>query len=313
MSRLSVCLIVGSVFLTGACTEAQTGAIQDPFGGAGGVAGTQGSGDPFWDAGLAGVGAWEQAYRRMDVSVEQGITGRGAPFSRMIVSLSDNELPGFPEVQVIDNCEVTDLRDFSGYPTWAPTAGVITIEQEAARDIVIWPLQLPGLRPVPFLYVFSAPSGDVPRWAPGDELFIYADGDEIQSFRSILVFPEMVEARRIVNREAQNRLPTIHRDKDLRLFWSPIEEPVGVSIIQYRADVPFLPAYRVRCAFSGDDGFGRITSRALEGLDDDDVLEDETSRTEAYVNGMTIKRVLRDDAEVVITLSHGTGVMLNVK
>jgi len=227
--------------------------------------------------------------------------------------MSGDAFGDFPDVQVIDNCEVTDLRDFGGYPAWTPNAGAITIEQEDTRDIVMMPLMLLGFQRVPYLYSFQARAEDVPLWEPGDELFIYALGDDVPSFRSLLEFPRVVEVRKVVHRGAQNRLPTIYRDRALRLFWSPIEEPVGVSILQYRLDEPERLAYCVRCAFMGDQGFGRIPARALEGLDQDDALEDDSSRTEAYVNGLRVARMQRDNFDVVITVSIGTGFMLNVQ
>jgi hypothetical protein len=323
MSKMLICLVAGGLLALGACSADGDGAQFVTTGGSGGgpTGGSGGTGPDGGDlqGGSGGTDIIPPVADELLITVEQGTTARGFPFSRAGATFSSVGNREVPHLRYVENCSIADSRDFQGYAAQTPTAGTITISvtrtqgEKELQDIVMEPLLVPGRLRAPELYAYETPPLEAPRWAPLDRLIITAQGAEIVSFQEALVFPERVEVRSAVPRAIPTRLPTVRRDQDLQVEWEPVDQQVGITITQYRQDALDTPAYRVRCSFLGHLGFGRISPVVLADLDDDDMLSKEVSRTEVFVSGQRVTQATKGMHHTWITLNNGRILMVNVE
>ena len=318
MRPVAFCTILCGLLAAMACAddeplgEISPGGSGGGSGASGGLGGSVGIGGSGGDAGGGAAGAAAQQRYAFLVEVEQGVTGRRFRFSRVRASLADFEHDALPELQTVGGCDIIDYQDFEGYPSWTPTPGSITVST-SDDTVTMEPLLGPEGTLVPQLYAYDATVLEIPRWLPGQRVIVGANGDVVHGFQAALGFPEQVVSELPLVRFHKEVLPRLERMEDLRLVWDPIEEQVGVSIVQYRADALDRVAYDIRCAFVGGTGQGRIPSAVLTGLDPDDMLSVELSRTELFVSGQKMMTITKGDYEIRVTLSYGQGYMVNVR
>ena len=316
MSMRSTCAWLGALILV-ACsgTEIETmPTISADAGGAGGALGTGGTGAYWYDGGIAEVPVEPEPTHQMSLSVGQGVDGHGSPFGRIRATLATFEPSELPLVRRVGDCELTDFREFDGYTRFTPTVADIQIKDGHDDPIVLEPNLMPLCMVSHDLYTYDVPAEDWPRWSEGDRLLVIAQGSHVPAFSTAPVFPGKVHVPAIVHqRSAESGLPVLYHDRDLRVFWSPVEHPVAVSIVQYHPDSVGRLAYCVLCSFPGNAGFGRITSEVLADLDTDDVLASGETRTEAYLSGMKVFRATKGDYEIVVRLTNGGGLMVDIE